>query len=439
MRRPISHIPHQVRRLSITSNVPFRLKINADRLNETLHHTCQWGAAHRYGEGPTQTGMARLSLSDDDARARRWFAEETQKLGCELKLDRMGNMFARRAGRLRSKAPMTGMGSHLDTQPRGGRYNGILGVVAAVEVLRTLHENGFETEYDVGAINWTNEEGARFPKSMVSSGVWAGMIPLEKAWGLADIFDPSVTMKSELERHGLVGDLACSSDPATGFALGAHFELHIEQGPTLEETGKRIGVGRDAHTGTTPLRSRRDPILAAAKMIASSNAIAKRLGALASTGVIQIPPSASTNTVASQAVFTLDIRHPRDEVVAAVQEECLVSFREIAREDGRGVDFTWTLDTDSPAAEFAEDCVRCVRDAADSVVGPENHVPIVSGAGHDSVHASAKCPSAMIFVPCKDGVSHHPEEFCKPEDCAIGTQTLLEAVLRYDQLRASKA
>lgn len=224
---------------------------------------------------------------------------------------------------------------------------------------------------------------------MVSSGVWAGNIPLEKAWGLADIFDPTATMRSELERHGLIGDLACSSDAATGFPLGAHFELHIEQGPVLEETGKRIGVvqgaqgyrwytvtvtGRDAHTGTTPLRSREDPLLAAAKMVASSNAIAKRLGALASAGVIRIPPSSSTNTVASQVVFTLDVRHPRDDVVAHV-EECLRSFREIAREDGKGVEFGWTVDTDSAAVEFSEDCVRCVRDAADSVVGPGNHYP----------------------------------------------------------------
>ncbi|KAI0486091.1 amidase [Xylaria cf. heliscus] len=447
-------MPLQLRRLSTTSKPSLGLKVNADRLNETLHHTCQWGAANRYGEGPTQTGMARLALSDDDAHVRRWFAEETQKLGCELKLDQMGNMFARRAGRRNSRAPMTGMGSHLDTQPRGGRYDGILGVVAAVEVLRTLDENGFRTEYDIGAINWTNEEGARFPKSMVSSGVWAGDIPLEKAWGLADIFDPTVTMKSELERHGLIGELACSNDAATGFPLSAHFELHIEQGPTLEETGKRIGIvqgaqgyrwytftvtGRDAHTGTTPLRSRRDPLLAAAKMIASSNAIAKRLGALASTGVIQIPPSSSTNTVASQVVFTLDIRHPRDDVVARVQEECLGSFRDIAREDGKGVEFGWTMDTDSAAVAFSEDCVRCVREAADSVVGPENHIPIVSGAGHDSVYTRTKCPSAMIFVPCKDGVSHHPEEYCSPEDCAIGAQTLLEAVLQYDQLRASRS
>ncbi|OTA90258.1 hypothetical protein M434DRAFT_33779 [Hypoxylon sp. CO27-5] len=425
------------------------LKINADRLQETLHYTCQWGAAHRYGNDPTHTGMVRLALSDDDARVRRWFADEVRKLDCELKVDQMGNMFARRAGALNSRAPMTAMGSHLDTQPRGGRYDGILGVVAAIEVLRTLHESGFRTQYDVGAVNWTNEEGARFPKSMVSSGVWAGDIPIEKAWSLPDIFDPSVTMKSELQRHGLIGDTPCSS---SANKLGAHFELHIEQGPILEGCGKKIGVvqgaqayrwltftvdGRDAHTGTTPLQSRHDPVLSAAKMIVSSNAIAKDLGALVSTGIIKMPPTSSTNTVASQVTFTLDIRHPDDDVVAKAERLCIESFEKIAKEDGKGVQVRWTVDTDSPAVKFSADCINVVEKAAEGLVGPDGWLPMVSGAGHDSVYTSKKCPTAMIFVPCKDGVSHHPEEYCSPEDCAIGAQVLLEAVVRYDQLRGA--
>ncbi|RYP37916.1 hypothetical protein DL767_002788 [Monosporascus sp. MG133] len=404
------------------------LKINSDRLAETLHHTCQWGAAH---SGPTETGMKRLALSEDDAHVRRWFANEVRKLDCELTVDQMGNMFAKRAGSLGSPAPMTAMGSHLDTQPRGGRFDGILGVVAAIEVLRTLKENGFRTGFDVGIVNWTNEEGARFPKSMMGSGVWAGEIPVKEAWGLADVFDPSATMISELNKYGFVGDILCSSDASTGHPLGAHFELHIEQGPILEESGKRIGavqgaqayrwltftvVGRDAHTGTTPFRSRKDPLLAAAKMIASSNAIAKKLGALASTGIIKIPASSSTNTIASSAGFTLDIRHPDDEIVAQVQEQCLESFGNIAKEDGKGVELSWTLDTDSRAVKFDKDCIQAVEHAANAMVGPDGWLPLTSGAGHDSVYTSKRCPTAMIFVPCKDGVSHHPEEYCSPED-----------------------
>lgn len=267
---------------------------------------------------------------------------------------------------------------------------------------------------------------------MMASGVWAGEIPLEKAWGIADIFDPSTTVKSELERHGFVGEVSCSSNAAAGgYPLGAHFELHIEQGPVLEESGRRIGavqgaqayrwltftvVGRDAHTGTTPLRSRRDPLLAAAKMIAASNAVARELDALASTGILQIPASSSTNTLASQAVFTLDIRHPDGAVVAAVQDRCLEAFGRIAREDGRGVELAWSLDTDSEAVRFDRDAVAAVQEAAAALVGPHGWIPLTSGAGHDSVYTSKRCPTTMIFVPCRDGVSHHPEEYCSPED-----------------------
>ncbi|PLB33470.1 M20 family metallo-hydrolase [Aspergillus candidus] len=443
------------RTLSTTSNPPSGLKINSSRLWESIHQTCnQWGAAHRYGPHPEETGMARLTLTDDDAHARRWLADEVHKLGCSLQVDQMGNMFARQAGSLRSSAPMIAMGSHLDTQPRGGRYDGVLGVMAALEVLRTMKESGFRTGFDVGLVNWTNEEGARFPKSMCSSGVWAGAIPIEQAWDLRDIQNPKVTLRSELERHGYLGELACSSDPATGYPLGAHFELHIEQGPILQETGRSIGVvqgaqgyrwlkftvhGRDAHTGTTPLSARKDPLLAAARMIAASNDIAQAHGALASTGVLQIPSNASTNTVASETTFTLDIRHPEDSVVHAVQDACLSAFGRIAAQDGKGVTFDWTLDTDSPAAKFDEGCIGAVRDAAEGLVGADGWLDITSGAGHDSVYTSKHCPTTMIFVPCRDGVSHHPEEYCRAEDCAIGTQALLEAVVRYDRSMVEKS
>ncbi|KAJ5101692.1 hypothetical protein NUU61_003914 [Penicillium alfredii] len=441
------------RQFSTTTRLqaPSGLKINSGRLWESLHETCEWGAAHRYGENPRETGMARLSLTDDDAHVRRWFATEVQKLGCVLSVDRMGNMFARQARRLNSSAPMIAMGSHLDTQPRGGRYDGILGVIAALEVLRTMRENGFQTKYDVGVVNWTNEEGARFPKSMCSSGVWAGAIPIKKAWDLRDIHDPTVTLRSELERHGYLGEIDCSSDPASGFPLGAHFELHIEQGPILEQTGRSIGIvqgaqgyrwltinvlGKDAHTGTTPFSARQDPVLAASRMIATSHDIAQRHDALASTGIIKVPSNASTNTVASEVTFTLDIRHPKDSVVHAVQEECLQSFATIASQDGRGVSFNWTLDTDSPAVKFDQNCVASIQTAADQLVGPDRSMLMTSGAGHDSVYTSKHCPTAMIFVPCRDGVSHHPTEYCSPEDCALGTQALLEAVVHYDRFHA---
>ncbi|EQK99989.1 hydantoinase/carbamoylase family amidase [Ophiocordyceps sinensis CO18] len=397
--------------------------------------------------------MARLALSDEDARVRRWFADETQRLGCHVTVDQMGNMFARRPGSLASPAPMTAMSSHLDTQPFAGRYDGILGVMAAIEALRTIKDNRHDTRYDVGLVNWTNEEGARFPKSMVASGVWAGCIPIEQAWDLEDMSNPSVTLKDELERHGFLGQTLCSSDPSDGYPLSANFELHIEQGPILQANAKKIGVvlgaqayrwltvtvsGRNAHTGTTPLAARRDALLAAAKMIASSNEIAKQLGALASTGVVKTPPSSSINTLVSEVAFTLDLRHAQDSVVAELQQRCLDSFHDIARQDGKGVDFSWTLDTDSPAVKFDQDCVAAVREAADSLVGSDGWIDMTSGAGHDSVFTSTRCPTAMIFVPCKDGVSHHPEEFCSAQDCANGAQVLLDSVLSYDSTRSGR-
>ncbi|KAK7438167.1 hydantoinase/carbamoylase family amidase [Colletotrichum acutatum] len=403
------------------------LKINSDRLQETIHHTCQWGAAHRYGRGSNETGMARLTLSDEDAAARRWFIEETQRLGCDVKVDQMGNIFARKRGSLGSKLPMTAMGSHLDTQPQGGRYDGILGVIAGIEALRTMKENGYHSKFDIGVITWTNEEGARFPGTTVSSKVWAGEIPIQRAWDLRDVSDPSITMKSELERHGYLGKTPC---------------------PLLESRGRKIGVvrgvqacrwltftvvGRSAHSGTTPYSARKDPLLAAAKMIATSNELAQKSGAFVTTGVIKVPPGSSTNAVASRATFTVDIRHPDDKAISEVQEQCLAFFQEISRENG--VELSWSIDVNSPATTFDEDCVWAVETAANGIVGHDGWLRMTSGATHDSVNTSKHCPTTMIFVPCKDGVSHHPEEYCSPENCALGAQTLLESVIIYDNMR----
>ncbi|OAA66357.1 Amidase, hydantoinase/carbamoylase [Akanthomyces lecanii RCEF 1005] len=426
------------------------LRINAARLHETLHHTCQWGFAHRYGDGPTETGMNRLALTDDDMAARMWFRGAMEDLGAEVTIDQLGNMFAQKSGKTKSSAPMIAMGSHLDTQPRGGRYDGILGVVAAVEAMRTLQENNYETHFDVGVVNWTNEEGARFPMSMMASGVWAGKIPLQTAWNTRDVFDRSKTVKSELERLGLIGSVACSHD---AYPISAHFELHIEQSPVLQDTGRRIGVvqgaqaykwftvhvtGRDSHTGTTPLYMRRDPLLAAAKMVSRAHEIAKSHGALASTGIFKIPATSSTNTIAAEVSFSLDVRHPENSVVATVVEEVDAAFANIAQEDGKGVSYKMTLDTDSPAVKFDKDCIRAVENAATKTVGKDGWSHLTSGAGHDSVYTSKICPTTMIFVPCKDGVSHHPEEYTSPEDCALGAQTLLDAVVEYDQFKANQ-
>ncbi|KAK3331712.1 N-carbamoyl-L-amino acid hydrolase [Cercophora scortea] len=432
------------------------LKVNQTRLLSDLHHTCQWGTGQPWGPRakPTETGMSRLALSGADKLARDWFVDTTKALGCNVSVDAMGNIFAVRPGRRdgSANAPPTCAGSHLDTQPMGGRYDGILGVVAGVEMLRVLEENGVETAFPVGVVNWTNEEGARFPISMVSSGVWAGEIPLERAHSLREVGGGTATMRSELERIKYLEPMAASHE---AMPLAAHFELHIEQGPVLEGEKQKIGivegvqayrwftvevVGRGAHTGTTPFPARADAMLAAARMIALSHDIAtQHAGGLASTGILTLRPG-SVNTIPSTVTFSLDIRAPRDSTLDTMESEMKRAFARIASKDvTRALDLAvnWQTDSVSPAVHFHEDCISVVEDAAASVLGNAGlSRRMVSGAGHDSVYTSRRCPTGMIFVPSRNGVSHHPEEYTSPEDCAIGAEVLMQSVLRYDRLRA---
>ena len=414
--------------------------------------------------------MSRLSLSDTDKQARDWFAATTELLGCKVTTDAMGNQFAIRPGL--NDGPATCAGSHLDTQPSGGRYDGILGVTAGVEMLRTLNDNWVETTYPVGVINWTNEEGARFPKSMVSSGVWAGSIPLEDAHNLKSVIPAgdTATMRSELERIGYLGSTPCSWE---AMPIAAHFELHIEQGPILEAEQRKVGIvrgvqaykwftltvsGRDSHTGATSFQHRADALLTASKMILASHRIAARHGALASTGILNLRPG-STNTVPGWVQFSLDVRSPKDETVEAVEKDCKAAFAAIAAgEDVEGVNagcapserfcsVEWRTDFVSPATNFHEDCIKCVTETGKDLFGDAEVVDgnlgawgkmMTSGAGHDSVYANMRVPASMIFSPCRDGVSHNPVEYTSPEDCANGAQMLLGSVLRFDRMRMLK-
>ena len=386
--------------------------------------------------GPTEVGMSRLSLSDTDKQARDWFQQITESLGCKVTVDAMGNQFAVRPG-LNNEAAPTYAGSHLDTQPTGGRYDGILGVAAAVEMLKSLNDNWVETAYPVGVVNWTNEEGARFPMSMVASGVWAESVPLEKAHNLKSVIpaNDTATMKSELERIGYLGTVPASYKST---AMAAHFELHIEQGPILEAEERRIGVvqgvqsykwqtitvkGRDAHTGATSFQHRADALLTASKMILASHKIASKHSALASTGILTLKPG-STNTVPGFVQFSLDIRAPLDKTVNAVEDECKAAFDAIAKgedvlglQDGctpssRQCSIDWRTDFVSPATHFHDDCIACVQAAGNDLCGggevQDKNIGswgklMTSGAGHDSVYASMRCPTTMIFVPCRDG------------------------------------
>ncbi|KAF6231267.1 hypothetical protein HO173_010599 [Letharia columbiana] len=420
--------------------------------------------------GETDTGMSRLALSDGDREARNWFVATTESLGCSTTVDSMGNIFAVKKGKY--KGPPTVVGSHLDTQPTGGRYDGILGVCAGVEMLRVLHEEKIETRFPVGVINWTNvacsEEGARFPISMVSSGVWAGQIPLEQAYSLQEVGGGKQTMKQELERIGYLGTMesSFSAMPIAASSI-AHFELHIEQGPRLESQEQKIGVvhgvqayrwhtiqvnGRDCHTGTTDFANRSDAMLTAAKMILHSHRLATKHSCLASTGILTLKPG-STNTVPGFVRFSLDIRAGEDDRLMMLEHELKVDFDKIAKNEavddlsesgtiGRGCTVEWTLDAPSEAIEFDENCIRCVDESARDLFGDEYEKftqAMISGAGHDSVFCSKVAPTSMIFVPCRDGVSHNPTEYCSPTDCMNGAQVLMGAVLRYDVLRAQRS
>lgn len=309
----------------------------------------------------------------------------------------------------------------------------------------------------------SSEEGARFPISMVSSAVWAGQIPLQKAHDLKEVGSGTATQKSELERIGYLGETPASHK---SIPMAAHFELHIEQGPILEAENRKVGIvkgvqaykwytlevkGRDTHTGTTPFERRADAILAASKMILLSHRVATRHGARASTGILVLKPG-STNTVPGYVRFSLDVRAPKDSIVEAVEAEIRKAFARIAAGediDGLNKDFTpglpcsveFTIDSTSPAINFHPDCISCVTEASNGIFGVETEnltKEMVSGAGHDSVNTSYVCPTSMIFIPCKDGVSHNPREYSTPEDCAIGAQVLMQSVLRYDRMRGQK-
>lgn len=336
----------------------------------------------------------------------------------------MGNIFAIRPGQNNSLPPI-GIGSHLDTQPTGGKYDGILGVTTGMEVLKTIHTNNITTYAPLAVINWTNEEGARFPPAMLSSGVWGGAFTTEYGHNRTDL--EGCTLKQELEKIGFLGDVPCSYEANP---LSAHFEVHIEQGPILDAAESPVGivkgvqsirwyhvdiVGREAHTGTTPMDRRSDALLGAAKMIVETNRFVTEgdLAARGARGTIAVINSGpqSINTIAGKVRLGLDIRAPADADVEKVEELCKVRFQEICKEHGLTMVFDrfWT----SPALHFDPTMVQCVRESANSI---GCNMELTSGAGHDSVYTSRKVPTAMIFARCRDGVSHNPAEYTRPEE-----------------------
>ncbi|KAI4655008.1 uncharacterized protein J4E78_007188 [Alternaria triticimaculans] len=400
--------------------MPFkRFKINGDRLNNTLQETCT-----AYGALPAPSkGMCRLTLTHSDKAARDWLVSECTAT---------------------DKAPI-GMGSHMDTQPAGGRYDGILGVQSALEVLRTLHENNVQTHHPIALINWTNEEGARFPGAMMGSGVWSthSSTDLSTCHALRDT--DGVSMKDALQSTGYLGPTPCDYRENS---LSAHFELHIEQGPKLERLGTDIGIvpgvqgmkwfdirvkGREGHSGTTPMDERADALVTAARMITAVRDTALHSGCgVATVGVISSDTS-SQATIPAGVRFVVDIRCDDDFLVKELSECILQEFDTIIKEEDNAttyhVERTWGL----PESKFHQDCIDAVEWAAVDLVYEPQTCWVKSRAGHDSAWTSRVCPTAMIFVPSKGGISHNPEEYTSPEHCALGAQVLLDAVLKYDR------
>jgi N-carbamoyl-L-amino-acid hydrolase len=412
------------------------IAINGDRMWDTIMDTARIGATPK-------GGICRLTLTDLDRQVRDWFRARCEAAGCTVTIDDMGNIFARRPGRDPSLPPIA-IGSHLDTQPTGGKYDGIIGVLAGLEVLRTLNDQGYETNAPVELIDWTNEEGSRFAPAMLSSGVFAGAFDTAFAYARAD--RAGETFGDALAGIGYKGTVPCGSH-----LLAAHFELHIEQGPILEAEGKTIGVvtgvqgmrwyevtvtGTEGHAGATPMRLRRDALVGASHMVAAINQIGWQHApdAVATVGLIESKPN-SRNVVPGTVFFTIDLRHPSDAVVAEMEATMRDALQRIAAEGGLeiAIDCVW----DSPAVRFDAACIDAVRRAAEAA--GYGHRDIVSGAGHDSAYIARVAPTTMVFVPCENGLSHNEAEHAEKADVIAGANVLLRAVLETDQRLAERA
>lgn len=402
------------------------IRINGQRLWDSLMAMAKIGAT-------AKGGVCRLALTDLDKQGRDLFVHWAKEAGCTISVDQMGNVFARRAGKDNSLAPVV-TGSHADSQPTGGKFDGIYGVLGGLEVIRSLNDHGIETDRPIETVIWTNEEGSRFAPAMVASGVFAGVFSLEYGLSRADV--DGKTMGEELARIGYAGD------QPVGKPIHAAFELHIEQGPILEAEGKTIGVvthaqgqrwyevvfvGQESHAGPTPMPRRRDALLAAARVIDLVNRIGHEHApfACATVGMIQNYPN-SRNVIPGRVFFTIDIRHPDDAVLAEMDRKVRAGVTRIAEETKVDVDKLEQIFYYAPIA-FDQACVDSVRAGAERF--GYSHREIVSGAGHDACYLSKVAPTAMVFVPCVNGISHNEVEDATPEWIEAGGNVLLHAML----------
>jgi len=376
-------------------------------------------------------GVRRVTLTPADREGRERFALWCSQAGLELRVDAIGNMFARRPGQDAGAAPVV-MGSHLDTQPNGGRFDGAYGVMAGLEVARALNDAGVATRAPLEVACWTNEEGSRFVPTMMGSGVFTGVYALEEVLRNKDT--DGISVRDALEASGYRGE-------ARPHKVGAYFEAHIEQGPVLEDTRTTIGVvqgalgqrwfdvvitGQDAHAGPTPMHLRKDAMLAAAQLTLEVNRIGTTFpdSARGTVGHLQVKPN-SRNVIPGEVRMSVDLRNARDATLLSMKDQLGEAARAIAQERRVSIDLKEVVYF--PPSEFAPELVERVRAAAKRL--GFTHRDIVSGAAHDAVYLSRVAPTAMVFVPCEGGISHNEVENARPEDLAAGCSVMLEAVL----------
>jgi len=399
-------------------------RIDGERLWASLMELARIGATPK-------GGVRRLTLTPEDRKGRELFGRWCREAGLEVRVDRIGNMFARRDGTDRDAPPVV-MGSHLDSQPSGGKFDGAYGVMAGLEVMRALNDAGAKTRAPLEVASWTNEEGSRFVPTIMGSGVFTGVYRLEDILKHKDA--DGITVGEALKAIGYAGD-------ARPHKVGAYFEAHIEQGPVLEDTKTTIGVvqgalgqrwydvaisGQDAHAGPTPMELRKDALLAAAELTLEVNRIATTFPdyARGTVGHMVVKPN-SRNVIPGEVRMTVDFRNAKDSTLLAMKKALTDAADAIGRK--RRVSISLEEAVYFPPCEFAPELVSRVRSAAAEL--GLSHRDIVSGAGHDAVYLSRVAPTAMIFVPCEGGISHNEIENARPADLAAGCSVLLHAVL----------
>ena len=404
------------------------LQINADRLWQSLMDLAKIGATEK-------GGVRRLTLTEVDRQGRDQFVRWCKEAGLAVEVDGIGNIFARRAG-ADPDAPPVAIGSHLDSQPSGGKFDGAYGVMAGLEVVRALNDAGTKTRAPIEVVSWTNEEGSRFVPTLMGSGVFAGVHPLSEILNQKDV--EGISVQTALNQIGYAG-------AAKPHKLGAYFEAHIEQGPILEQTQTTIGVvrgalgqrwfdvnitGQDSHAGPTPMETRKDALLAAGRLVVEVNRIANTFPdyARGTVGHMVVKPN-SRNVVPGEVRMTVDFRSAKDGTLSEMVSELKNKIQVIEKETRTTIALEQVVYF--PPSEFAPELVAGVREGSKAL--GYSHRDMVSGAAHDAVYMARIAPTAMVFVPCEGGISHNEIENAWPEDLAAGCNVLLQAVLRRAQ------